>query len=144
VSDDAEIDREDAIRGLNAALRLQYRSPLVYAAAAGSLTGLETQHLAQSLASFAAAELHDARKLVEKIVALGGEPGGKVAAFEHVVDARAALEQLVALETEAVDAAVAVIRHTGHEGEGEALEHLLEHLILRKQGQLDLLRRALG
>ncbi len=37
-----------------------------------------------------------------------------------------------------------IIPATGSEGRGEALEHLLEHLILRKQDQADFLRRALA
>ena len=36
-----------------------------------------------------------------------------------------------------------MIPETGKEGASEALEHLLEHLILRKQGQVDFLTRAL-
>ena len=36
-----------------------------------------------------------------------------------------------------------MIPETGKEGASEALEHLLEHLILREQGQVDFLTRAL-
>jgi hypothetical protein len=53
-----------------------------------------------------------------------------------------AIEWLVACETEAVDALQAAIEPTGREGRSEALEHLLEHLIMRKQAQIDFLRRA--
>jgi hypothetical protein len=49
---------------------------------------------------------------------------------------------VVACEKEAIDALRAVIRHTGTEGRSEALEHLMEHLILRKQNQIDFLTRA--
>jgi hypothetical protein len=35
-----------------------------------------------------------------------------------------------------------VIPHTGTEGRSEALEHLMEHLILRKQNQIDFLTRT--
>jgi hypothetical protein len=36
------------------------------------------------------------------------------------------------------------IEPTGREGRSEALEHLMEHLILRKQEQVDFLERAAG
>jgi len=35
-----------------------------------------------------------------------------------------------------------VIPHSGEEPRSEALEHLMEHLIMRKQNQVDWLRRA--
>jgi len=35
-----------------------------------------------------------------------------------------------------------VIPHSGQEPRPEALEHLMEHLIMRKQNQVDWLRRA--
>lgn len=34
------------------------------------------------------------------------------------------------------------IEPTGREGRSEALEHMLEHLIMRKQRQIDFLKRA--
>jgi hypothetical protein len=37
----------------------------------------------------------------------------------------------------------AVIPPSGQEPRSEALEHLMEHLIMRKQNQVDVLRRAL-
>ena len=36
----------------------------------------------------------------------------------------------------------AVIPHSGQEARSEALEHLMEHIIMRKQNQVDWLRRA--
>ena len=36
-----------------------------------------------------------------------------------------------------------MIPETGHEGASEALEHLLEHIIMRKQEQVDFLVRAM-
>jgi hypothetical protein len=49
---------------------------------------------------------------------------------------------LIDCETEAVEALRAAIEPTGPDAVSEALEHLLEHLILRKQSQIDFLRRA--
>src|SRR3954470_5235253 len=68
------LDVETAIEALNAALRLQYRSVLGYTIAAGSVTGFEHQGIAELLWGFAESELDDTRRIVEKIVTLGGEP----------------------------------------------------------------------
>jgi len=85
------MDVEAQIEALNAALRLQSRSDLQYALTAGSMFGFEYQGLAGSLGAFAAAELEDARHLVEKIAALGGDPTADVAAPKYVKDPREAV-----------------------------------------------------
>ena len=75
------MDVEGAIRTMNAALVLQYRSALAYTLAAGSLTGFEFQPITRELAAFGQAELDDARRLIEKIVTLEGEPTDDPAAI---------------------------------------------------------------
>jgi hypothetical protein len=45
-------------------------------------------------------------------------------------------------EQGAVETLPAAIEPTGREDRSEALEHLLEHVILRKQAQVDFLLRA--
>ena len=131
-----------AVDALNAALRLQYRSALQYTLAAGAVAGLEHQHLADKLWSFALADLDDARRLVEKIVTLEGEPTEEVAPLRFAADARDALDGLIEAESEALEAISYVIEPTGNEAPGEALEHRIEHVIMRKQEQVDYLRRA--
>ena len=69
-----KLDVEAAVSRLNDALKLQYRSAHQYMLSSGSLFGFEFQALGDRLWEFAEAELADARRLVEKIVALGGEP----------------------------------------------------------------------
>lgn len=139
------LDTDAAIERLNAALPLQQRSALQYTLAAGSLTGLELQAVTGRLFAFAEAELADARRLVEKIVALGGEPVAEVAPLGfHDGDARRMLRAVHEQETEAVAALQDVIPETGHDAASEALEHLIEHMLLRKQDQIDFLVRALG
>ena len=49
---------------------------------------------------------------------------------------------LIETETDVIDALQKAIEPTGREGRSEALEHMLEHMIMRKQRQLDLLVRA--
>lgn len=125
------------------ALRLQYRSALQYTVTAGSIVGIEYQAFGDSLWRFAEAELEDARRLVEKLAALEGEPPVRAPDLRYDVEPREALEWLIESETETIESLQAVIPETGKEGASEALEHLLEHLILRKQGQVDFLTRAL-
>jgi len=52
------------------------------------------------------------------------------------------VDHLVETETEAVDALQDAIEPAGREGRSEALEHRLEHIIMRKQEAIDILLRA--
>ena len=124
------------------ALRLQYRSVLQYTLTAGSIVGIEYQSFADRLWIFAESEIRDARLLVEKLVALEGEPPVRAPDLRHDVKPKAALEWLIESESELIEALQDVIPETGHEGASEALEHLLEHIIMRKQEQVDFLVRA--
>jgi len=135
---------EAAIDALNAALRLQQRSALAYTHLAGTLLGFQFHGLAEEMRSFALAELDDARHLVEKVATLGGTPTVEVARIEPQEDSLAMVEWLIDAETEAIEALQDVIPTTGQEGRSEALEHRLEHIIMRKQEQVDALIRASG
>ena len=141
-SSDERLDVEAAIGCLNKALRLQYRSALQYSLTSGSLFGFEFQSLGDRLWEYAAAELGDARLLVEKIVALGGSPETDVAELRWTGEPGGAVDWLIETETEAIDTLQEAIEPTGREGRSEALEHTLEHLIMRKQNQVDFLLRA--
>jgi bacterioferritin (cytochrome b1) len=136
------MDVEGVVDALNAALRLQYRSALAYAVAAGSLVGLRFVPLSPQLAAFAREELEDARRLVEKIVTLGGVPAVDPAEVRCHADGADALAWLLDIEEEAVEALQDCIPLTGQEGRSEALEHRLEHMIMRKQEQRDTVARA--
>jgi len=145
VPDDVDPLEVDAVLDLlDTALSLQYRSALQYTQVAGSLTGLQWQVLGVQLWSFAEAELDDARRLVERIVALGGTPPSTPADLRYETDPQKAIDALIENECVAVAALHAVIPHSGQEPRSEALEHRLEHLIMRKQEQVDTLRRAVG
>jgi bacterioferritin (cytochrome b1) len=138
------LETDAVLDTLDTALSLQYRSALQYTQVAGSLTGLQWQVLGVQLWAFAEAELDDARRLVEKVVALGGTPPADPAPLRFETDAGKAIEALIENECEAVAALHAIIPHSGQEPRSEALEHRLEHLIMRKQEQVDTLRRAVG
>lgn len=137
-----KLDVEKAVQLLNRALELQYRSALQYTVNSGSLFGFEFQSLGDRLWEYGQAEQRDARLLVEKIVALGGEPTTDVAELRWTGDPADAVEWLIETESEAVERLQEAIEPTGREGRSEALEHLLEHLIMRKQNQVDFLLRA--
>ncbi len=139
-----KIDEQEAIERLNAALELQLRSALQYSITAASLVGIEAQALGAKLTGFGDEELGDARLLIEKIVSFGGKPTTKVAELRFEPAVKDAIGWLIECEQAAVEALQEAIEPTGREGRSEALEHLMEHLILRKQHQVDFLSRAIS
>ena len=136
------MDVEAVLEKLNRALALQYRSALQYTLTSGCIFGLEFVALGDGLWPFAEAELADARLLVEKVASLGGEPTTQVEPLYFTGNAEDAVQWLIDAEEACIEALHAVIPDTGQEGRSEALEHLLEHLIMRKQNQVDFLMRA--
>jgi hypothetical protein len=144
MSDADPMQVDAAVAKLNAALALQHRSAIEHTVIAGSLTGVQWQPLESLLWTYAESELDDARRMVQKVVAIGGTPTTDVAPFDLPSDPEAALRQLIDHECETLAAFHAVIPDTGQEPRSEALEHRLEHLIMRKQEQVDTLRRTLG
>jgi bacterioferritin (cytochrome b1) len=142
--DEEKLDEKKAIKRLNAALELQYRSALQYSIAASSLTGIEAQALGEKLTAFGDSELADVRLLIEKIISFGGKPTTDMAELRYEKSVKPALKWLVKCEEAAVEALQEAIEPTGREGRSEALEHLMEHLILRKQHQVDFLNRAIS
>ena len=145
MADEEELlDEKQAIERLNEALVMQYRSALQYSIAASSLLGIESQALGPKLTEFGDEELDGARLLIEKIISFGGEPATEVARLEFHGGAGDAIAWLIRCEEEGVEALQAAIEPTGREGRSEALEHMLEHLIMRKQRQIDFMLRATG
>ena len=136
------MDVDKVLECLNDALRLQHRSIIQFNLASGSMLGLEVQAITRDLWEFAQAELDETRRLVEKIAALGGDPTTAIAEVTWNSDPGQALDALIEFEDEAIAALHAVIPYSGQEPRSEALEHLMEHLIMRKQNQVDWLRRA--
>jgi len=136
------MDVPEVLERLNAALALQQRSLLQLTAAAGSMFGMEMQAVAGKLWDFAQAEHADTKLLVEKICALGGDPTTDIASLRWTSDPRKAVDWLIEAEDETIAALHQVIPPSGQEPRSEALEHLMEHLIMRKQNQVDWLRRA--
>src|SRR3954454_10556461 len=97
--DPMEVDA--ALTELNTSLRLQYRSALQLTVAAGSMRGVQWQPFGPLLWSFAEHELDDTRRLIEKIVALGGTPDTDVPAFKAESDPEATVRSVIDHECEA-------------------------------------------
>lgn len=140
--DDDAMDTAVVCGLLNEALLLQYRSALGYTVAAGSLRGVAYHGVASALGEWAVEELRGVRLLVEKIIALGGRPVTEPPGIPFDASGETVIRQLIDNEREAVRALHAVIPESGQEPRSEALEHVLEHEIMRKQRHLDTLRRA--
>src|SRR5215203_5011187 len=137
-----KMDVEKQIGLLNEALRLQHRSVLHYSLVAGSVIGLEYQAHVEKMREHALSELEDTTRLVEKVTALGGEPTTEVAPISFTGEPAKALDALIDCESETLEALQAAIEPTGREAASEAVEHRLEHMIIRKQEQVDYLLRA--
>lgn len=136
------LDEKLAVERLNAALEQQYRSALQYSVVAASLRGLDAQAVGERLRGFGDEEVSGVRELIEKIVSLEGTPTVEIAPLKFQPEAGDAIAWLAECEEGVVGALQEAIEPTGREGRSEALEHLLEHLIMRKQHQIDYLRRA--
>ena len=136
-------NRAEVVRDLNKALPLQYRSALAFAVAAGTLTGPDGVALTGLLRQIAADELIDVERVAGRISALGGEPVMTVGSVESPQATKAGLKALAALQQEGIDLFAAAIPAGADDSEGEATEHLLEHVINRKRDVLELLQRAL-
>lgn len=141
--DDKERLDVDGVRdGIATALPLQLRSACAYTLASSKLVGFEFVGVAALLSEAGAADLADARRLAEKMVTLGGQPGDGVPAFDLPQKPRALVRRLLEYERETIEALQDIIPATGQTGESEALEHRLEHMIMRKQELVDTLERA--
>ncbi len=136
------MDVEKVLEGLNRAICLQAQSMVRMSLMAGSLRGLGAVGVRAQLRDFVLAETESLVQLCEKASALGGRPVADVGRMEVDSDPDAALPALLRHEQEAIAAMHAVIPATGEEARSEALEHLMEHLILRKQQQVDFLWHA--
>jgi bacterioferritin (cytochrome b1) len=135
-------DAAALIRDLNKAVPLMARDALAAALTAGTLGGLEGVTLAERLREFAADQLRDLERIAGRIVTLGGSPRLSVESMAPETDWRAAVDGLVSMQRETLDVLVAAIAAGADDAEGEATEHLLEHVITRTRDAIELLERA--
>ena len=145
MSDDREpMDVPAVLEKLADALRMQHRSVLAYALAAGTVTGVDGLGFGDTCRRYASEELDDLARLAEKMVVLGGEPPTDVAPMKWTADTTGMTRLIVEYEQDLLAKLHAVIADSGQEPRSEALEHLMEHLIIRKQEQIDRFLRVLG
>ena len=137
-----EMELEKVHDTLGKAVQLQAESVLTMTLLAGTIRGLGGAGIKQDIRQFVQAELEDTYKLIEKLSALGGTPILLTPAIQVQSDTAKALNDLLEHERKAVAALHGVIPHSGQEPRSEALEHLLEHVIMRKQQQIDYLWHA--
>jgi hypothetical protein len=130
------------------AVEEQGRSLLLLTAAAGSLRGLVAGGLRGRLREVVQDEVRDTYILAEKLAALGGTirlpASGARGERELPTDPGKVLELVVDQERQTLKLLHGVIPSTGQEPRSEALEHTLEHVIMRKQRQIDELLLLLG
>jgi hypothetical protein len=136
------MDEDGVRRSLTHALALQARSLLELTMLAGGLRGLSGVGTKSQLRQFVQHELEDTYLLTEKLVSLGGSAAVDLEKVEVDRDAQRALATLLEREREVIAALHAVIPFSGQEPRSEALEHLLEHVIMRKQQQADFVALA--
>jgi bacterioferritin (cytochrome b1) len=136
-------DPETLSADLIRAVPLLARDAVASAMTAGTMPGTDGIALAPRLSEIAAAELADVERVAARIVSLGGTPSVTIKKLDPPQEADAALEWLVAMQRESIDAVVEAIPADADDAEGEATEHLLEHIVARKRDVIELLERAL-
>ena len=128
---------------LNRALPLLARDAVAAAVAAGTMPGPEGVALSAWLRQVAADETRDLERLAARIASLGGTATMKMGPIKTQGTWRAMVKSLVAMQRESLDAVVAAIPADADDAEGEATEHLLEHVVSRKRDAIEVLERAL-
>ena len=124
-------------------LPLLARDATAAAVVAGTLPGAEGVALSGFLRDVAADELRDLERIAARIASLGGSPNLTGKRLVPPMKFGPAVKGLVAMQRETLDAIVDAIPADADDAEGEASEHLLEHMVSRKRDVIEVLERAL-
>jgi bacterioferritin (cytochrome b1) len=124
-------------------LPLLARDATAAAVVAGTLPGAEGIALSGFLRDVAADELRDLERIAARIASLGGSPNLTGKRLVPPMKFGPAVKGLVAMQRETLDAVVDAIPADADDAEGEASEHLLEHMVSRKRDVIEVLERAL-
>jgi bacterioferritin (cytochrome b1) len=136
-------DTNTLTKDLGTVLPLLARDAVAAATAAGSIAGPEGIALSPHLRRMATDEVADIERVAARIASLGGTPSVSVAVVKPPKAWRQAVIRLIEMQREALDAVVNAIPADADDAEGEATEHLLEHIASRKRDALELLERTL-
>ena len=128
---------------LNRALPMVARDAVGLAVVAGTLPGPQGVALSGPMRDMAAANLRDVERLAARIGSLGAAPAVQVEELTVPRTWAASVKRLLADGRATLDALVEAIPADADDAEGEATEHLLEHMVNRKRDELELLERAL-
>jgi hypothetical protein len=141
---DETMDVEAVRKQLSIAVSQQLGSLVSMTLLAGSLRGASYVGLKVRLRDYAVTEVADTQRLVEMFCALGGQLQAMDVPPPPATDSATALKEFIEQDKQVMASLHAVISSSGQEPESEALEHLIEHVLLRKQEQLDFLMLAQG
>ena len=138
-----KLDVEEAIECLKARCGSSTAPRFEYTLAAGSMVGASAyQHSRRHAVAVRRARARRRAPARREDQDARREPTTDVAPLRYSQDPARADRLLIEDETEAAEALQDCIAPTGREAKSEALEHRLEHMIMRKQEQIDLLERA--
>ena len=137
-----QTDTNQLIDDLQATLPALARDALAAAVAAATLPGPEGVALREPLRAVAAEAIDDLGRVAGRVAALGGVP--KIASEPLSLPRtwKAAANEMARMQREALDLVVEAIPADADDAEGEATEHLLEHVVARKRDVIELLERA--
>lgn len=135
-------DRAELIAGLNEDLAGEYQAVVMYRTYAALVSGPWRRELRAFFAGEIADELAHAAFLADSIVALGGEPGTRVAPVPAARDAREMLENTLQAEVDTIERYTRRLRHADACGE-IAIRVQLENLIVDESRHRDEIRRML-
>jgi hypothetical protein len=141
-SDDA-MDVEAVRKALSEAVRLQMASLLEMRVLGGSLPGVLGAVVKAELRRDLVEEVQDTVFLTEKLTALGGSCPTDVPELVLEPKAEASLRGFLDRQGWLLASVHAVIPHSGQEPHSEELDHRLEHVIMRKQQQVEFFTHAL-
>ena len=136
-------DPSSVADALNRVLQMVARDAIALAVVAGTLPGPEGVALSGPMRDMAAANLRDVERLAARISSLGGAPATQPEELALPKTWAASVKRLLADGRATLDALVDAIPADADDAEGEATEHLLEHMVNRKRDDLELLERAL-
>lgn len=136
-------DPSSLAAALNRALPLVARDAVALAMVAGTMPGAQGVALSGPLRDMAAANLHDVERLAARTASVGGTPALTMEEPALPKTWAASVKRLLADGQATLAALVDAIPADADDAEGEATEHLLEHMVNRKRSELELLERAL-